>query len=181
EEPPHRLDHPIGDLGASRSVEVRRRLITHGAEQGRELRPYRVDVERHAAKVATTKYQIAKYGVRSMGHYSWHMAQRPPNDMRKLMEQAQQMQSQLAAAQEELAAKTYEGTAGGGAVTVVVSGAGHLVSVDFESTALDPEDPEMAGDLVVAAANQAFAAAAEDATSSMGDLGMGMDLGGLLG
>ncbi len=116
-----------------------------------------------------------------MGHYSWHMAQRPAKDMRKLMEQAQQMQSQLAAAQEELAAKTYEGTAGGGAVTVVVSGAGQLVSVDFESTALDPEDPEMAGDLVVAAANQAFAAAAEDAANSMGDLGMGMDLGGLLG
>ena len=116
-----------------------------------------------------------------MGHYSWHMAQRPANDMRKLMEQAQQMQSQLAAAQEELAAKTYEGTAGGGAVTVVVSGAGQLVSVDFESTALDPEDPSMGGDLVGAAANHALAAAAEEAANSMGDLGMGMDLGGLLG
>ena len=97
------------------------------------------------------------------------------------MEQAQQMQAQLAAAQEELAAKTYEGTAGGGAVTVVVSGAGTLVSVDFDPAVLDPEDPEMAGDLVVAAANQALAAANEDAASSMGDLGMGMDLGGLLG
>ena len=109
------------------------------------------------------------------------MAQRPKNDMRKLMEQAQQMQSQLAAAQEELSAKTYQGTAGGGAVTVEVSGAGRLVSVDFESTVLDPEDPEMAGDLVVAAANQAFMAATEDAANSMGDLGMGMDPGGLLG
>lgn len=97
--------------------------------------------------------------------------------MRQLMEQAQQMQQQFAAAQEELAAKTYEGTAGGGAVTVVVSGAGSLVSVDFDPSVLDPEDPEMAGDLVVAAANQAFAAATEDATEAMG----GMDLGGLLG
>ena len=87
--------------------------------------------------------------------------------MRKLMEQAQQVQSQLAAAQEELSAKTYQGTAGGGAVTVLVSGAGRLVSVDFEPTVLDPEDPEMAGDLVVAAANQAFTAATEDAANSI--------------
>ena len=104
-----------------------------------------------------------------------------PKDMRQLMAQAQQMQAQLAAAQEELAAKTYEGTAGGGAVTVVVSGAGTLVSVDFDPSVLDPEDPEMAGDLVVAAANQAFSAATEEAAASMGALGTGMDLGGLLG
>lgn len=101
--------------------------------------------------------------------------------MRKLMEQAQQMQAQFAAAQQELAAKTYEGTAGGGAVTVVVNGAGQLGSVEFDPAVLDPDDPEMAGDLVVAAANQAFAAANEDAASSMGDLGVGLDLGGLLG
>jgi DNA-binding YbaB/EbfC family protein len=104
-----------------------------------------------------------------------------PKDMRQFMAQAQQMQAQLAAAQEELSAKTYEGTAGGGVVTVVVSGAGTLVSVDFDPSVLDPEDPEMAGDLVVAAANQAFAAATEDAAASMGGLGSGMDLGGLLG
>lgn len=97
------------------------------------------------------------------------------------MEQAQQMQAQLAAAQEELVAKTYEGTAGGGAVVVVVNGGGQLVSVEFDPAVLDPEDPEIAGDLVVAAANQAFAAANEDAASSMGNLGMGLDLGGLLG
>ncbi len=107
------------------------------------------------------------------------MSQRMPKDMRQLMEQAQKMQQQLATAQEELAGKTYEGTAGGGVVTVVVNGAGQLVSVDFDPSVLDPEDPEMAGDLVVAAANQAFAAAAEDAAASMG--GMGLDLGGLLG
>lgn len=109
------------------------------------------------------------------------MAQRPPKDMRKLMEQAQQMQAQLAAAQQELAAKTYEGTAGGGAVVVVVNGAGQLVSVEFDPAVLDPDDAEMAGDLVVAAANQAFATANEDAANSMGNLGMGLDLGGLLG
>jgi nucleoid-associated protein EbfC len=105
------------------------------------------------------------------------MSQRMPKDMRQLMEQAQKMQQQLAAAQEELAGKTYEGTAGGGMVSVVVNGSGELVSVDFDPSVLDPDDPEMAGDLVVAAANQAFAAAARDAAASMG----GVDLGGLLG
>ncbi len=109
------------------------------------------------------------------------MAKGMPKEMRQLMAQAQQMQAQLAAAQEELATKTYQGTAGGGAVTVVVNGAGSLVSVEFDPAVLDPEDPEMAGDLVVAAANQAFAAAGEDAASAMGGLGAGMDLGGLLG
>lgn len=104
-----------------------------------------------------------------------------PKEMRQLMEQAQQMQAQLAAAQEELATKTYEGTAGGRAVVVVVNGSGNLVSVKFDASVLDPDDPEMAGDLVVAAANQAFAAASEDAASAMGGLGTGMDVGGLLG
>jgi len=101
--------------------------------------------------------------------------------MQKLLQQAQQMQAQIAAAQEELAAKTYEGTAGGGVVKAVVRGSGELVSVDFDPAVLDPEDPEMAGDLVVAAVNQALAAASQDAEASMGGVAGGMDLGGLLG
>lgn len=109
------------------------------------------------------------------------MSQRMPKDMRQLMAQAQQMQAQLQATQEELAVKTYEGTAGGGVVKAVVRGSGELVSVDFDPAVLDPEDPEMAGDLVVAAVNQALAAASEDAADSMGGLAGGMDLGGLLG
>jgi len=104
-----------------------------------------------------------------------------PKDMRQLMQQAQQMQSEIQQAQEELSDKTYEGTAGGGAVTAVVKGSGALVSVTFDPAALDPDDPEMAGDLVVAAVNQALAAASEDAASSMGGIAGGMDLGGLLG
>jgi hypothetical protein len=109
------------------------------------------------------------------------MNQRMPKDMRQLMAQAQQMQAQLQATQEELAAKTYEGTAGGGVVKAVVRGSGELVSVDFDPVVLDPDDPEMAGDLVVAAVNQALAAASDDAASSMGGLAGGLDLGGLLG
>ena len=104
-----------------------------------------------------------------------------PNDMRQLMQQAQQMQAQLQAAQAELAEKTFEGTAGGGVVKAVVKGTGELVSVVFDPSALDPDDPEMAGDLVVAAVNQAMSEANADAASSMGGVTGGLDLGGLLG
>jgi nucleoid-associated protein EbfC len=109
------------------------------------------------------------------------MNQRMPKDMNQLMRQAQQMQAQIAAAQQELSAKTYEGTAGGGVVKAIVRGSGELVSVDFDPAVLDPDDPEMAGDLVVAAVNQALATASEDAAASMGGVAGGMDLGGLLG
>jgi hypothetical protein len=104
-----------------------------------------------------------------------------PKDMRQLMEQAQQMQQQMMAAQEALAAKTYEGTAGGGVVKAVIRGTGEVVSVTFDPEVLDPDDPEMAGDLVVAALNQAFAAMSADADESMGGVAGGPSLGGMLG
>ena len=104
-----------------------------------------------------------------------------PKDMQQIMQQAQQMQQQMMVAQEALAHKTFEGTAGGGAVKAVINGTGELLSVDFEASVLDPDDPEMAGDLVVAAVNQAMAAMSADAESSMGGLTGGMDLGGMLG
>lgn len=106
---------------------------------------------------------------------------RMPKDMRQLMQQAQQMQQQMAAAQQELAEKTYEGSAGGGVVKAVVRGTGEVVSVTFDPEVLDPDDAEIAGDLVVAAVNQALAAMNADAESSMGGLAGGMDLGGMLG
>ena len=106
---------------------------------------------------------------------------RMPKDMRQLMAQAQKMQEELQRAQQELANKTYEGTSGGGVVKAVVRGSGDLVSVDLDPSVLDPEDPELVGDLVVAAVNQAFAAAADDAGSAMGGLAGGLDMGGLLG
>jgi nucleoid-associated protein EbfC len=104
-----------------------------------------------------------------------------PKDMQQIMQQAQQMQQQMMAAQEALQQKTFEGTAGGGVVKAVVKGTGELVSVDFDAAVLDPDDPEMAGDLVVAAVNQALAAMNAEAESSMGGLTGGMDLGGMLG
>jgi len=101
--------------------------------------------------------------------------------MRQLMQQAQKMQEEMQKAQANLSERTYEGTAGGGVVKAVVKGTGDLVSVEFDPSVLDPEDPEMAGDLVVAAVNNALKQATDDAGAAMGGLTGGLDLGGLLG
>lgn len=110
-------------------------------------------------------------------------------DVQELMRQAAEMQAQAKRQQEALAEQTFEGSAGGGAVTAVLTGAGELVSVDFDPSVLDPDDPELVGDLVVAAVNQAFDALRREAAGAVGlsglgdvdveSLGLG-DLGGLL-
>lgn len=97
------------------------------------------------------------------------------------MQQAAEMQKQLQKSQAELAEKTYEGTAGGGVVKATVKGTLELVSVEFDPSILDPDDPEIVGDLVVAAVNQATQAATDEAQAAMGGLTGGLDLGGLLG
>jgi nucleoid-associated protein EbfC len=96
-------------------------------------------------------------------------------DMRQIMRQAQKMQEQMMAAQAELAEKQFEGSAGGGMVKAVVSGSQELLSVEISPDVIDPEDPEMLQDLVVAAVNTAMREVAEAANESMG----GMDMGGL--
>lgn len=106
---------------------------------------------------------------------------RPPN-MQQIMKQAQQMQEQLMAAQAQLAEMTFEGSAGGGMVKATVRGSNELVAVEFDPEVIDPSDPEMLGDLVVAAVNAAMRSAAEAAEERMGGLAGGMGgLGGLLG
>ena len=102
-------------------------------------------------------------------------------DMRQLMKQAQKMQEQLAAAQEELATRRFEGSAGGGVVTAVVSGAQELLEVTIDPSVVDPDDVEMLQDLIVAAVNQAMKTAAEAAGDQLGGLTGGLDLGGLFG
>lgn len=102
-------------------------------------------------------------------------------DLNKLMQQAAQMQEQLMAAQSELAAQEFEGTAGGGVVKATVTGAGKLVGLAIDPSVIDPNDPEMLADLIVAAVNQASTAAQDAGAAQMGDLTGGMDLGGLLG
>ena len=103
--------------------------------------------------------------------------------MARLLEQAQQMQQQLAAAQEELAHAEVTGTAGGGLVTATMSGSGELTALTISPEAVDPEDVETLQDLVVAAVRDASRAANELAASTMGPvtggLGGGLGLPGL--
>jgi DNA-binding YbaB/EbfC family protein len=77
-------------------------------------------------------------------------------DMNKMLKQVQEMQTQMARAQEELAGETVEASAGGGMVKVKATGAGELVEVKISPDAIDPEDPEMLEDLVLAAVNEAL-------------------------
>ena len=97
-------------------------------------------------------------------------------DLNKLMQQAQQMQEQMARAQEEVANETVEASAGGGMVTVKANGAGELLEVRIDPKAIDPDDPEMLSDLVLAAVNEALRSARtlmESKISGMLPPGMG--------
>jgi DNA-binding YbaB/EbfC family protein len=98
-------------------------------------------------------------------------------DMNKLMQQAQEMQEQLAKVQEEAASETVEATAGGGMVTVTANGAGEIVEIKIAKKAIDPDDPEMLADLVLAAVNEALRSAQRLVESKVGPLMGG--LGGL--
>ncbi len=81
-------------------------------------------------------------------------------DMQQLLQQAQKMQQDLAAAQQELAESTVEGSAGGGMVKATVNGSGELQGLVIDPKAVDPEDTETLADLVVAAVRDANSAAA---------------------
>ncbi len=93
-------------------------------------------------------------------------------DMQQLLAAAQQMQSQLVSAQQELADTEVEGSAGGGLVTVVVNGQGELVDVTIGASAIDPADPEESAqtiaDLVLAAVRDAYDAVGELQQEAMG-------------
>ena len=98
-------------------------------------------------------------------------------DMNKMMQQAQQMQEQMAQMQEEAANEVVEASAGGGMVTVKANGAGEVVSITIDPKAIDPDDPEMLADLVLAAVNEALRSASALMESKM----QGMLPGGLGG
>ena len=84
-----------------------------------------------------------------------------------MMKQVQKMQADMAKMQEELAAKTYTATTGGGVVTAEVNGQHQVVSITIDPDVVDPEDVEMLQDMVVAAVNEAMRAAETDAANSM--------------
>ena len=99
-----------------------------------------------------------------------------PN-LNQMMKQVQQMQAEMAKAQEELKTATVEASAGGGMVTVKMSGELELLELKIDPEAVDPEDVELLQDMVQAAVNEAIRSAQELAASRMGAAAGG--LGGL--
>jgi DNA-binding YbaB/EbfC family protein len=96
----------------------------------------------------------------------------------KMMKQAQKMQADMARIQEELAKKTYEATAGGGAVKAVANGEGELQSLTIDPAILKDGDVEMLQDLIVTAVQEASQSAKKEAQKEMGKLTAGMNIPG---
>ena len=102
----------------------------------------------------------------------------PGGNMQQLMRQAQKMQQQMIQAQQELDAREYEGTAGGGAVTCTLSGKRQLLSLTIDKDAVDPEEVEMLQDMIVAAVNDALKKGEETREREMSRIG-GAGMGGM--
>jgi nucleoid-associated protein EbfC len=103
------------------------------------------------------------------------MPQQP--NMQQMLKQVQKMQQDVMAAQESLKDEQVEATAGGGMVKVTVSGDLVVKSITIDPEAIDPEDPDMLADLVLAAVNEGIRAAQELQASKLGSVTGG--LGGL--
>jgi DNA-binding YbaB/EbfC family protein len=101
--------------------------------------------------------------------------------MGQLIKQAQQFQSKMAKLQEELSDKTVEASAGGGMVTVVANGKQEIVSIHIDQEVIDPDDPEMLQDLIMAAVNDALSSAKTMMNEEMGKLTKGLNIPGIPG
>jgi nucleoid-associated protein EbfC len=98
-------------------------------------------------------------------------------DMSQMLRQVQQMQAEVMKAQEQLKNEVVEASAGGGMVTVKMTGDLELKDISIDPGAVDPEDVELLQDMVQAAVNEAIRSAQELAASKMGQATGG--LGGL--
>ena len=100
-------------------------------------------------------------------------------DMNQMMQQAQQMQLELARAQEEIQSMTYTATAGGGMVEATALGSGSIESLKIDPEAVDPEDLEMLEDMVLVAVNEALRGVAEAGERRLASVTGGMSIPGL--
>jgi DNA-binding YbaB/EbfC family protein len=98
---------------------------------------------------------------------------------RQFMKQAQQLQQRLAKAQEELEESTVEATSGGDMVRAVVSGKMRLTALTIDPEAVDPEDADLLGEMVMAAVNEALQKAQDLAQQKMGAITGGLNIPGL--
>ena len=100
-------------------------------------------------------------------------------NMQQLARQAQKLQQQMAKKQEEIEAREFEATAGGGMATAKVNGKKELLSITIKPEAVDPDDVEMLQDLIMAAVNEALRAAVDAMENEMGKMTGGLSMPGL--
>lgn len=102
-------------------------------------------------------------------------------DMNKMMKQVAKMQADLVKAEEQLGQEEIEGTAGGGMVKITVTGKGEFTGVKIDPEAIDPDDPSLLEDLVLAAINEAVRGQHELAQERLAGLTGGLGMPGLPG
>ena len=100
-------------------------------------------------------------------------------NMNNLMKQAKKMQEEMQKSQEELSSKEFDATAGGGAISVKVTGEKVIKEIKIKPDVVDPEDVEMLEDLVLSAINEALKKADEETSSKMGKLTGGLNIPGM--
>ena len=104
---------------------------------------------------------MAKRGFPGMGGFGGM-------NINQLMKEAKKMQSDMEKSQEELAAKEFEATAGGGAVSVKVSGSKEIKEITIQKEVVDPEDVEMLQDLILTCVNEALRKVDSEQAASLG-------------
>ena len=97
-----------------------------------------------------------------------------------MMRQAQELQAKLVKAQEELADLTVEGSSGGGAVKVTITGQQKILSVKISPEAINPDDPELLEDLVLTAISEAMTKSQELAAERLSKVTGGLKIPGLI-
>lgn len=100
-------------------------------------------------------------------------------NMQQMMKQMQKMQKKMGEEQEKLKEEKVQGTAGGGVVTVTVSGHKEVLDVEIKEEAVDPDDIEMLQDLVIAATNEAMNKADELTQERLGKHTQGLNIPGM--
>ncbi len=104
-----------------------------------------------------------------------------PTNMQGMLKQAQKMQEDMAALQEDLDSREYEVKAGGGAVTVKITGKLEVLSIDVSEEIVDPDDIETMTDVLVAAVNEAIKKVNETNSAEMGKITGSLNMPGMPG
>ena len=102
-------------------------------------------------------------------------------DINQVVQQAQQFQKRMADVQDDMAGRQLTSTVGGGMVTVTVNGKNELLALKIDSMIINPEDPNMLQDLIVAGVNDAMRKAREAMQAEMQKLTGGLNIPGLSG